>query len=128
MPFQTLISDTSNAQTGDYSNLNYLVYSNPVTTLYSIDQFFSESKYLTWRSRYLGLAPKYVSKNKHGLTTLPGADNEIYKIGKYFEGLSFVRNAATKKNFLNNCSHFDIIHLALHTEINEKDPLYSKLF
>jgi CHAT domain-containing protein len=48
-------------------------------------------------------------------------------LGKYFHGEVFRDNAATRENFLNNCKDYELVHLALHTELNDANPLYSKL-
>jgi tetratricopeptide (TPR) repeat protein len=127
IPFLALVVDTVGLTSKDFSELDYLVYSNPVTTLYSIEQFFTQEKFLTRKSKYLGLAPKYSLRNSKEITSLPGTDFEISNTAMYFDGVCFIGSDATKKNFLENCSDFDIIHLALHTEINEVEPLYSKI-
>lgn len=128
IPFHTLLTDTSGICLNDFSKLNFLVYFNPVTTLYSAEQLFTKQKKLTNKSRYLGLAPRYLPEASKPFENLPGADLEIKKTAEYFKGVSFVGLDATKNNFLENCSGFDIIHMALHTDINPVEPLYSKLF
>jgi CHAT domain-containing protein/tetratricopeptide (TPR) repeat protein len=126
IPFHTLISDTIGISLGDFSKLHYLVYSYPITTLYSVEQMFSEPNYLTDKSKYLGFAPEYPANSN--FVSLPGANYEITKTSKYFKGKFYQDADATKAKFLKNCSNYDIVHLALHADINEAEPLYSKLY
>ncbi|MEM9337939.1 MAG: CHAT domain-containing tetratricopeptide repeat protein [Bacteroidota bacterium] len=58
---------------------------------------------------------------------LPGSREEIKKIAQYTSGDYFFGTKATEQNFKKNADKYNILHLALHGEINEETPDRSKL-
>ena len=56
---------------------------------------------------------------------LPKAASEIQSILKIFDGSMFLN--APKKAFLKNANQFNVLHLAMHSTINEKKPEFSSL-
>ena len=60
------------------------------------------------------------------LKPLYGAAEEVKGISKIVDGEVFSGNNATLNNFKINSKKFDIIHLAMHTIIDDQNPLLSK--
>jgi CHAT domain-containing protein len=60
---------------------------------------------------------------------LPNSETEVKNIGNLLNGSEqiFVGENASESNFKQNAGEFQIIHLASHFEINDIDPLYSKV-
>jgi CHAT domain-containing protein len=59
---------------------------------------------------------------------LPYAEAEAVKIASLFDSNSlFVRDRATKENFLKNLNSHDIIHIAAHGVFNQELPMQSQL-
>ncbi|MBN2484914.1 MAG: CHAT domain-containing protein [Bacteroidales bacterium] len=128
IPFQTLVIETGPSVSCQYTEMPYLVKYHAVTTLYSAEQIFTASKKINNRSRLLGMSPTIDSLAIKYYGQLPGAEQEIQTIKKYFRGSFITGKEATKKGFLVNSPSYDILHLAMHTGINDTDPLYSKLY
>lgn len=57
---------------------------------------------------------------------LPFSETEVKNIVELIGGDLLTGNSANYKNVLNSFEKYDIIHLATHTDINEKIPLSSK--
>ena len=58
---------------------------------------------------------------------LEGAKKEVGQISKIISSDIYVEDQATKGNFKNNASRYDILHLSMHSFINEGDPELSSL-
>jgi CHAT domain-containing protein len=58
---------------------------------------------------------------------LPGAVTEVSAIKEIFGFRSSVFSAATADDFARDASNFKIIHLALHSQVNDEKPLFSRL-
>ena len=57
----------------------------------------------------------------------PGAVNEVNEITKIYHGKRFIGDNATESNFKKDAAKYDIIHMAMHTALNDKNPMYSEL-
>jgi CHAT domain-containing protein len=85
----------------------------------------------------LAFAPSYEGVNDSILITerayrkklfpLPGAKEEVDNLSKIIRGDVFIDDLATEANFKANASRYDILHLAMHTFIDDENPMYSKL-
>jgi len=67
------------------------------------------------------------TSKKYFLNPLPGAADEVRAISKYMKADTFVDKNAQENSFKNKSSQFDILHLAMHTIINDSLPMFSKL-
>ena len=56
---------------------------------------------------------------------IPNASKEINSIIKIFKGNTFLN--ASKAEFLNKANQFNVLHLAMHSYIDEEQPEYSSL-
>lgn len=61
------------------------------------------------------------------LSELKGAVKETEKINEIIPGTIYLGTEATKQNFIKNSKNFGVIHLAMHTFINEQNPDLSTL-
>lgn len=140
VPFGVLLKDKGNLERLDYRNLNYLVrhnaisYQNSATIAYKrANKGFSSSLSNT----LLAFAPSYhnvsdsilitrqVHENK--LYPLPGAKVEVKNITKIIEGEMYVDDFASETRFKEKADSYDILHLAMHTILDDENPMYSKL-
>ena len=76
------------------------------------------------RKTFGGFAPNYGSDNEEEVTragevNLPGAKKEIESIHEIIKGDTYIGAEATKANFIKNAKDYDILHLAMHTEIKQ---------
>lgn len=65
----------------------------------------------------------FSASNTH--SKLVKASEEVKKIAAIFKGTLFLN--ATKTDFLENANRFNILHLAMHSQINESYPEFSSL-
>ena len=137
IPFDALLSQMPDTSVMNFRNLSYLVrdyainYSYSATLLYDyFDQEKKSSKSL------LVFSPKYDSHESrtdpetavsYFLSPLPGAKDEVKGISKFVSAVSFVDGLAQENTFKEEASEFDILHLAMHTIINDSLPMLSKL-
>ena len=137
IPFDALLTQLPDTSVMNFRNLNYLVrdyaisYSYSATLLYDyFDQKKRSSKSL------LVFSPKYDSQESridpetsvsYFLSPLPGAKDEVKGISKFVSSVSFVDEQAQENTFKEKASEFDILHLAMHTIINDSVPMLSKL-
>ncbi len=145
LPFETLIKEIPDGiPSSQYRYLEYLINDYSVSYAYSAtlyNQVSGTQKNLTNR-RLLAFAPEYVKnayENISGyayltrqqlrkdLFPIPGAIDEVEAIHQLISGDVFIGKDATEKNFKDTAEYYDILHLAMHTVIDNKNPLYSKL-
>lgn len=109
------------------------------STLY--EQVIDQQKKLKFQ-KLLAFAPAYGMEQNDGefdssirasnrylknLYPIPGALKEVEVIKSIFPSDVFTSLLATEKTFRDTVSYYDIIHLAMHAVIDNKNPLYSKL-
>lgn len=127
IPFETLVVDTASAMVElNYSELKYLLNTNPVSVIYTGQQLKKTKKKINTNSKYIGFAPTY-SNNTIRISALEGADQEVGSISKFFNGKNYTGKEANKDQFLNEAPKYPIVHMAMHTIINEEDPMFSQL-
>jgi CHAT domain-containing protein len=140
VPFESLLYTDVSGKVNGFRNLPYLInkvsvsYAASGTLLYNNEIHSIESG-----SSLLAFAPTY--KND---TTFSGTDEttrsylnslkplkysieEVNTINSIFNGTVFTGINATLENFRKNSSGSGILHLAMHTMIDDDDPMYSKL-
>ncbi len=54
-------------------------------------------------------------------------DDEVHKLGSFFDSKTLLKGEATLSNFKTNSSRFNIFHLATHASANDEYPDYSYL-
>jgi CHAT domain-containing protein len=145
LPFETLIKDIPDEiPSGQYRYLNYLINYFEISYSYSATLFdqVNRKKKKTAIHELLAFAPEYTSdtdkqisvtgnyfrkKYRKNLHPIPGVYDEVKSIHKLISGEVYYGGEATEKNFLATAGYFDILHLAMHTVIDNYNPLYSKL-
>lgn len=137
IPFDALISQLPDTSVMNFRNLNYLIrdftinYSYSATLLYD---YFGQKKRSS--KGMLVFSPIYDSKTTYidpetsvqrHFSPLPGAKDEVKGINRFISAETFMDNFAQESTFKERASEFDILHLAMHTIINDSLPMYSKL-
>ncbi|MCF6279798.1 MAG: CHAT domain-containing protein [Flavobacteriaceae bacterium] len=69
-------------------------------------------------------APNYNAKTSNNLL---GASNEAQQISKLFSTDTFLGNNASKQNFIKNSKNYNMLHLAMHSNINNENSEFSNL-
>ncbi|MBL7969489.1 MAG: CHAT domain-containing protein [Prolixibacteraceae bacterium] len=137
IPFDALISELPDTSVMNFRNLKYIVrdyainYSYSATLLYD----FSEKKKSGSRS-VLAFSPSYNAGKPYVdpetsvqrvLSPLPAARDEVLGISRLIKTSSFLDSLAQERVFKEKASGFDVLHLAMHTIINDSLPMFSKL-
>jgi len=137
IPFDALLSQMPDTSVMNFRNLNYLVrdysinYSYSATLLYD---YFKQKKRSS--ESLLVFSPQYDSHEARidpeiatsfFLSPLPGVKDEVKSISQFISAVSLVDMLAQENTFKEKAPEFDILHLAMHTIINDSLPMLSKL-
>ncbi len=134
IPFDALLASQADTSKMDFRTLDYLVHHHAISYTYSatlLYYYFQNS--VKFNNKIAAFAPDYNSSpNIKGDETeqflpLPGAENEVSGITGIIQGDRYSGSNATKQSFKQNAEKYDILHLAMHTILNDTLPLYSKL-
>ncbi len=136
LPFDVLITRRSNSERNDFRALAYLIQEQSLSYSYSATLLFKHLKKTKALSRHvLAMAPEYghtdvdagMNNLRDNLIPLPWALDESKRITSRYKGRLFAREDATESKFKQKAARFNILHLAMHTIIDNENPLYSKL-
>jgi CHAT domain-containing protein len=137
IPFETLITEEpdTNLTPLNLSSLAYLVLQHPISYVYSASQFMDKHNTLKGKVRFAGFAPDYKRLYGEGkqddiykqLHILPGAYDEVLSAIEYFKGDLYTGEDIEKNQFFKANIRNDIVHLAMHTILDEDEPMNSEL-
>ncbi len=136
LPFDALLSSMPDTSQMNFRDLPYLIYKYPISYSYSstlLFNYFEENKIasrnlLAFAPDYLAYPPKQISGEKpQHLSPLPGALHEIDLLNNHLPSKRFSGAMASESNFKRIASDYDILHLAMHTIVNDSLPMFSKL-
>jgi len=137
IPFEVfLTSSVKNAF--EYNNLPYLIKKYPIGYAYSANLLFSnmQQQSNTENLKLAAFAPSYQAQDgnlgsllnyRDQLKPLPFAAKEANLVTSFFKGTIFENNSASKAKFKQVAGDYDILHLSMHTIIDNNDPLLSRL-
>ena len=66
-------------------------------------------------------------KCRESLLPVAGIKEEVIKVTELLDGDKYIDAKANEKKFKEVASSYDILHLAMHTIINDQFPMYSKM-
>jgi CHAT domain-containing protein len=142
LPFEVLISEAPVNNTPDYKGLHYLIKDHSVSYAYSATTLFETSKRkLLSVKNLLAVAPLYdttslVMENstiitrqqyRQNLSPIHGIKEEVEFILTILYGDALLDTDALESRFKLCAPDYDILHLAMHSYINDDNPMYSKL-
>jgi len=142
LSFDALIREVPDSSSMSFSKLDYLVqrfnfvYSYSATLHYEYFRNKNNSNY-----KILAFAPEYsgneVDVNKAAyrtrqvsrasLSQLPGAKEEVMALSNHYKCKAYIGSQATEEAFKKEAGNYGILHLAMHTMMNDSIPMYSKL-
>jgi len=137
LPFEVLITnDTTNHEIIDYGALPYLSSFYPLSYAYSATLRFGKvRKNYRGNKRILAVVPDYkefkpVKEPSGDVLTLPDlpfaleeAENSVSIVG----GTILKGVDADKEKFMAQSENYSVLHLAMHTIIDDENPMYSRL-
>ena len=134
IPFDAFLSKEADTTRMDFSSLDYLVHHHAISYTYSATLlYYYFQNDLRFSNKIAAFAPDYnnspTSKDDETeqFLPLPGAEIEVAGITGIISGDSYYGSKATKSSFKANAEKYDILHLAMHTILNDTLPLYSKM-
>ncbi|HEY5510528.1 MAG TPA: CHAT domain-containing protein [Prolixibacteraceae bacterium] len=126
IPFDALLSSEADTTRMNFSSLDYLVHHHAISYTYSATLlYYYFQNNLRFSNKIAAFAPDYNSKPD--FLPLPGAEIEVAGITRIISGDKYSGSKATKQSFIANAGKYDILHLAMHTILNDTLPLYSKM-
>ncbi|MFT4755220.1 MAG: CHAT domain-containing protein, partial [Salibacteraceae bacterium] len=141
IPFETLLTEKSDFKSINYRDLPYLIKQSAISYAYSTSTLFQayEKSVLLDKPRLLAFSFSDLKNsntgsrvlNQHSLFPLAGAAKEVESLGKLIPSSrfrSFYGNESTKNAFFNNYQNFDLIHLALHAQSDNKNRFNNRIF
>lgn len=140
LSFDALISQLPSDENHGYRNLDYLIKKYSLSYGYSGTLFFNENKRKSHGRSLLAMAPTYefntetksnydrnILDLKDYLIPLKHTLDEVNNINRVFKGQLLKGKDATESNFKANSDKYNLLHFAMHTLVNDEDPLSSKL-
>ncbi len=140
LSFDMLLKEKPTSNSQDYKDLAWLIKSNPINYSSSSTIHFEQSGKLIREvpGKLIAFAPSYNytsnSRNAADLDTvmlklspIKGTKEEINAIAKLFKTKKLFDQEATEAYFKKHAGDYNILHLAMHTIIDNQNPLYSKL-
>lgn len=141
LSFDYLITVPADTLHPDYRNLPYLIRAHGISYSYLATLAFGGSHSGSARKlSTLGFAPDYSGLSKipeekraglrgaeKFLLPLENAGKEMDMLEEITRGKTYVGTKATEGRFKAEAMTSDVIHLAMHTLIDENDPMLSKL-
>jgi CHAT domain-containing protein len=140
LSFDLLLSDKVSGEMKAYAELPWLIKSNPISYSSSATIYFEQSGINPGKvsSDLIAFAPSYdfYNNKRNGgivdsvmmnLSPLTGTKEEINSIANLFRTKKRFDEAATEDYFKEYAGNYGILHLAMHTIIDNDNPLYSRL-
>ncbi len=140
LPFEALLTDSC-TQEINYRKLPYMVRKYTVSYTYSATLLSQTEGHFRLKARntLLAIAPQYALTARHiptpertrqyidNLYPIPGAREEAIEVQRVFHGKLLVDREASEENFKHLAGKYDLLHLSMHTIIDDADPMFSKL-
>ena len=140
IPFEVIPVNGETARYDSYRNIDYMMNKFDISYTYSatLESEIRKRKLKTNNS-VIAFAPKYqdtlkienilYSRQQSGdiLLDLPFARSEAEYVSKLLKGKLYSNEAALKSRFQSEATKYGILHLAMHTIVNDEDPMYSTL-
>ncbi len=140
LPFDALVSSDSLPKQPDYGLLPYLLYKYTIGYAYSAELYSMQQQMNPAAvDGVLAFAPEYKNflYNRPGnlsnkpatimLSPLRGSQEEAENITGTFGGKAITGKKATETMFKRHAAENKVLHLAMHTIVDNEFPMYSKL-
>lgn len=134
--FDVLLTEDVTAERPDYRTLPYLIKKYKSNVANSMQIYFNmKSRQAKPNDKVYAFAPIYQNNKKQDsvpeeynfLRPLDYAKMEVESIERNLRTKTFIGIEASEESFKTEAKEAGILHLAMHTQINDEDPLYSKL-
>jgi CHAT domain-containing protein/Tfp pilus assembly protein PilF len=141
IPFELLLTSGEGLHENNYKTLPYLLRDFTISYSFSVTLWKeSLSKSPQDGGSILAVAPEYEFSGvpsgesmsnrqyyRERLMPLPGARDEAVSVAGMMDGNVLLDNDATEYNFKSMAGDYNVLHLAMHTLIDDENPMFSKL-
>lgn len=131
IPFESLLTKSYTKTTRDYKALPYLIKSFAISYSSSASIKLAANN-SNRKQNYIGFAPDYSNQNysrsRQKLAKLNYNQDEVSYASELLDGKHYSGNSATE-DVLKSVAHTaEILHLAMHGDVEDTQPLLSKLY
>ena len=137
LPFEALLTEKPVAAQSDYSSLPYLLRNYQVRYAYSATllQDLSQREPVPLNGQCIAFAPAVSDENdgtqineeRKKEVDLPGSQLELKAISRYLEGEFLFGGQANERTFKQKAADYSLIHLAMHGQTDDQNPINSRL-
>ena len=142
LSFDVLLTSLPDTTKTIYRKLPYLIRESALSYAPSATTFFDELNRRSSKNngKIIAFGPEYGEENttldqkdengnlfRNILSNLANTQDEINNLKKYFNVKVYLGKNATESAFKKDAADYRVLHLAMHTIINNENPLYSKL-
>jgi len=137
IPFDALLTEMPDTSMMNFRHLKYLIKDFAINYSYSATLLFDYSNQSKKGIKSLLVFSPLYDPNKsytdpetkisRFLPPLPGAKEEVKGISRFINADTYLDNLAQEQTFKDKASNDDVLHLAMHTIINDSLPMFSKL-
>lgn len=137
IPFDALLTQFPDTSRMNFRNLDYLIRDHAINYSYSSTILYNfQGKSKRGTEDLIAFSPEYGEnesrKDKETARSylflpLPGVADEVKFISSYMNTSNFDGLQAQENVFKEKAQDFDVLHLAMHTIINDSLPMFSKL-
>ncbi|MEM6261858.1 MAG: tetratricopeptide repeat protein [Bacteroidota bacterium] len=133
LPLDILVKDLEKFP--DYRKLDYVLRNHEVQYVYSANLFLADDfNPPPSKGSFLGFAPSYSSDTSNYALLVnspqPLANNqsEIAEIQQLLGGETLKGSEATKQRFKEEAHEHQVLHFAMHAQLNDQEPMYSGMW
>jgi CHAT domain-containing protein len=140
LPFETLLTRNTLEEDLLYRDLPYVLQDLNISYTYSVT-LMSESLKKGWsfKNKLIAFAPDYPKQinidsllsirqgSQQTLSDLPFARQEAKYVADLLKGDLYINNQALESSYKARAGSYDIIHLSMHTLLNDMFPMSSKM-
>lgn len=137
LPFEVLLTNDEHPEVLDFKQLPYLIKNNPVSYAYSATLLQKKLRNdQQTNGKIFAVAPSYdplntlaqsSSSRQNNLLPIPWAIDEVNSLIRSFRGNALTASKATETKFKENAHEYEVLHMAMHTLIDNENPMFSKL-
>ncbi len=126
LPFDGLLTSMPMANLS-YRTLPYLIHDHTLLYAYSANAYLEKRtpNYNRQRSVFAGFAPEYPTNSP--FEPLPNSIDEINQLASLLRGDKFIGKASREKQFKDIAPYYRCLHLSMHTDMAEVNPMFTKL-
>lgn len=110
-----------------YRTLPYLIHDHTLLYAYSANAYLEKKSpnHTRQRAVFAGFAPEYAKNSP--FPPLPNSLTEINELASLLGGDKFIGKAASEKQFMDKAAFYRCLHLSMHTDMAEVNPMFTKL-